>query len=280
MQVFLYVSAAALFVAGISADQSHHQAIKLGNAPSVSHAVHKPHFAAHAAVSSQPHAAPQSVHGYGGYEKPVTAVHAPAAVPYKAAPAYNAPVYHAPAPAYAAPVYHAPAPVYKAAPAPVYAPAAPVYKATPAPVYHAPAPAYKPAPTYAPAKPVYHAPAKPAYHAAEPEYNEPAVYAYNYAVADDYSGANFQAGENRDGYATSGSYSVALPDGRLQTVNYKVADAYSGYVADVTYSGEAKYAAAPAPYKAAPAYKPAPAYAPAPAYKPAPAYAPAPVYHA
>ena len=103
---------------------------------------------------------------------------------------------------------------------------------------------------------------------------------------DDYYGTKFNAGENRDGYATSGSYSVALPDGRIQTVNYKVDDAYSGYVADVTYSGEAKYDAykpaayAPAPYKPAPAYAPAPApYVPAPApYVPAPAYAPAPVY--
>ena len=91
----------------------------------------------------------------------------------------------------------------------------------------------------------------------------------------------FNAGENRDGYATSGSYSVNLPDGRIQTVTYTVADAYSGYVADVSYSGEANYAAAPA-YKAAPAYAPArPVYAAAPVYKAAPAYAPArPAYHA
>merc|ERR1712095_205406 len=233
----------------------HHQAIKLGNAPSVSHAVHKPHGLAHASVSSQPHAAPQSVHGYGGYEKAQTAVYAPAAVPGYKTPVYHpkTPVYHATA---HAPVYHAPAPVYKATPAPVYHAPAPVYKPAPAPVYHAPAAVYKPA-----AKPVYHAPA-PAYKAVhhEPSYDEPAVYAYNYAVADDYSGANFQAGENRDGYATSGSYSVALPDGRLQTVNYKVDDAYSGYIADVTYSGEPKYAPVPAPYKAAPVYKPAPVY--------------------
>merc|ERR1712127_1124533 len=142
----------ALLVAAVSCDQSHHQVIKHGNAPSVSHAVHKPHGAAHASVSSQPHAAPQSVHGYGGYEKAAVAVHAPATPVYKAAPAYvPAPVYKAPAPVYkAAPVYHAPAPVYKAAP-----------------VYHAPAPAYKPAVAYK-----------------EPAYDEPAVYAYNYAVAD------------------------------------------------------------------------------------------------
>ena len=113
------------------------------------------------------------------------------------------------------------------------------------------APSYAPAPAYAPA---------PKY-AAEPAYADvPPVYAYNYAVADDYSGSKFNAGENRDGYATSGSYSVSLPDGRIQTVTYTVSDAYSGYVADVTYSGEAKYAPAPAPYKPAPAYAPAPAY--------------------
>ena len=84
-------------------------------------------------------------------------------------------------------------------------------------------------------------------------HDEPAVYSYQYGVHDDYSGANFAQNENRDGYATSGSYSVALPDGRLQTVEYRVDDAYSGYVADVSYSGQAHY-------DAAPAYKPAPAY--------------------
>ena len=102
----------------------------------------------------------------------------------------------------------------------------------------------------------------PVYAYKEAAYDEPAVYAYNYAV-DDYNGVKINAGEQRDGYATSGSYSVVLPDGRLQTVNYQVADAYSGYVADVVYTGEAVYPAyskpayAPAPYAAAP-YKPAP----------------------
>ena len=130
---------------------------------------------------------------------------------------------------------------------------------------------YAPAPAYAPAYPAYK----------EPSY-DPSPYAYNYAV-DDYYGSKFNHQENSDGYGTSGSYSVALPDGRLQTVNYKVADDYSGYVADVVYTGEAAYPAyskpayAPAPvYAPAPAYTPAPAYAPAPAYTPAPAYAPAP----
>ena len=107
---------------------------------------------------------------------------------------------------------------------------------------------------------------------------------------DDYNGVKINAGENRDGYATLGSYSVVLPDGRLQTVNYKVADAYRGYVADVVYTGEPTYPAytkpayapAPAPYAPAPApYVPAPApYVPAPApYVPAP-YKAAPVYQA
>ena len=76
----------------------------------------------------------------------------------------------------------------------------------------------------------------------------PAVYTYEYAVADDYSGANFGQNENRDGYATHGSYRVALPDGRTQIVTYSVADAYSGYVADVKYEGVAQY----------PEYKPKP----------------------
>ena len=106
------------------------------------------------------------------------------------------------------------------------------------PKYHAPAPAY-------------HAPA-PAYHAA-PDVVSP--YTYSYAVADDYSKANFNAAESSDGAGTAeGSYSVALPDGRIQHVNYHV-NAYDGYVADVTYDGTAQYPEAPAPYHA-----PAPAY--------------------
>merc|ERR1712174_124513 len=58
-------------------------------------------------------------------------------------------------------------------------------------------------------------------------------------VNDDYSGANFQRTESRDGYATSGSYTVALPDGRVQTVNY--ADNGDGIVQDVTYEGVPQY---------------------------------------
>merc|ERR1711915_74958 len=108
--------------------------------------------------------------------------------------------------------------------------------------------------------PAYHAPivhAAPAFH--EPAYPDvPSPYTYTYAVADDYSNSNFNAAETGDGNGNAeGSYSVALPDGRIQHVNYK-ADGYAGYVADVTYDGTAVYPDAPAPYKAAPVV---PAYA-------------------
>ena len=121
-------------------------------------------------------------------------------------------------------------------------------------------PVYQPAPTYRPA----YAPA-PAYKA---EPTAAPVYAYEYAVQDEYANVDFNAEENRDNYATSGSYRVALPDGRIQTVTYNTADAYSGNVAEVTYEGEATYPEEPK-YQPAPAYKPVyrPVYAPAPAYQ-------------
>merc|ERR1712002_1409298 len=54
---------------------------------------------------------------------------------------------------------------------------------------------------------------------------EPSPYNYQYAVADDYSGANFAQSEANDGTgAVSGSYSVNLPDGRIQHVNYEAND--------------------------------------------------------
>merc|ERR1712106_909597 len=87
---------------------------------------------------------------------------------------------------------------------------------------------------------------------ASPDLAEPPVYAYQYGVSDDYSGASFAQNEQRDGYSTSGSYRVALPDGRTQVVNYRT-DGDSGNIQDVTYEGVASYAAAPAVH-AAPAY--------------------------
>merc|ERR1712128_47545 len=68
---------------------------------------------------------------------------------------------------------------------------------------------------------------------------EPALYAFQYGVNDDYSGNNFQQSETRDGYASSGSYTVALLDGRIQTVKY--ADNGDGIIQDVTYDGVPQY---------------------------------------
>merc|ERR1711970_1473894 len=94
------------------------------------------------------------------------------------------------------------------------------------------------APQYA-AAPVVHA-------VAAPDLAEPSPYTYTYAVADDYSKANFQQSESNDGTgAVTGSYSVNLPDGRIQTVTYNAND-ITGNVAEVTYSGEAVSPPAPA----------------------------------
>merc|ERR1711970_1619997 len=149
-----------------------------------------------------------------------------------------APIFQASHMVYSAPMVHASAyraPVVQTIPVVHHAPvvhAAPVVQAVPAtPVVHA-----------APATPVVHA--APAYHApvvkgyAESAFPDvPLPYTYTYGVADDYSKATFNAAESVDGNGnTEGSYSVALPDGRIQHVNYK-ADGYEGYVADVTYEG-------------------------------------------
>merc|ERR1739842_249539 len=87
----------------------------------------------------------------------------------------------------------------------------------------------------------------PVVHAvAAPDLAEPSPYTYTYAVADDYSQANFQQSESNDGTgAVTGSYSVNLPDGRIQTVTYNAND-LTGNVATVEYAGEAQYPPAPA----------------------------------
>ncbi|KAI9552951.1 hypothetical protein GHT06_020836 [Daphnia sinensis] len=148
-----------------------------------------------------------------------------------------------------------------------------------APKYEAPkyeAPKYE-APKYE--APKYEA---PKYEA--PKYEEvtyaPQPYSFGYDVQDKESYNDFDHSEKSDSYGVSGSYRVALPDGRTQIVTYK-ADSY-GYVADVKYEGEARYPEYKethqykAPAYTAPAY-PAPAYK-APEYK-APAYT-APAYKA
>merc|ERR1712128_168179 len=85
--------------------------------------------------------------------------------------------------------------------------------------------------------------AAPLVVAAAEDLSEPPVYAFNYGVADDYSGAAFSQSEQRDGYATSGSYTVNLPDGRIQTVNY--VDNGDGITQDVSYPGTPSYGPAP-----------------------------------
>merc|ERR1712071_529777 len=96
-----------------------------------------------------------------------------------------------------------------------------------------------------PRAPAYHGPivhAAPAYAPAPVAYKEaPEPYTYTYGVADDYSQSNFNAAETADAAGNvGGSYSVSLPDGRIQTVTY-TADHTNGYVAEVSYSGEAVF---------------------------------------
>ncbi|XP_071540880.1 uncharacterized protein [Panulirus ornatus] len=81
-------------------------------------------------------------------------------------------------------------------------------------------------------------------------YEVPPKYSFDWAIKDDFSNSDFGHEETRDGDHTRGSYSVLLPDGRLQTVRYYVDDD-SGYVAEVSYK---------------PAYKPL--YNPVPVYTP------------
>ena len=113
---------------------------------------------------------------------------------------------------------------------------------------------------YAPPAPAYH---KPAVY--KEEKLPPQPFAYEYGVADDYSKANFKKTETQDANGVvSGSFTIALPDGRIQTTKY-TADHVNGFVADVTYEGTPVYPPEP---KEGYGYKPAPAYkaAPAPAY--------------
>merc|ERR1712088_612941 len=121
-----------------------------------------------------------------------------------------------------------------------------------APLVHAGHAFAHPVAHHAVAHPVAHH-AAPVVHAA-PAYHAPVVVAkelpepctYTYGVADDYSKANFNAAETADANGVvGGSYSVSLPDGRIQTVTY-TADHVNGYVAEVSYSGEAVYPPAPA----------------------------------
>merc|ERR1711923_327118 len=223
MKAFVISALVGLAFAAPTPDVSSH-VVNHGHGAVVAHGVHQAHHGAPVAHGLVPVAHPvaHAVH-HPVVAHPV-AHHAVAAHPVAVAhPAVVAhPVAHH---AIAHPVAHHPVVAH---PAPAYAPA-------PAPAYKpAPAPAYKPAPYV------------------EPEgKDEP--YTYQYGVADDYSKANFNAAETADGSGVvTGSYSVALPDGRTQHVKY-TSDHYNGYVAEVTYEGVAAYPEAK-PYKPAPAY--------------------------
>merc|ERR1712018_754738 len=231
MKAFIAAALLGLAAAAPAPDVSHHATINVGGVVSSAG-----HFAPHVGPAVVSHAAPVVAHA-----APVVA-HRVAPVVANAAPV----VAHRVAPV----VAHRVAPVVARAPvvahrvAPVIAHAAPV-------VAHA-----VHAPVVAQVAPAYHAPA-PAYGKAEVYPDEVSPYPYTYAVADDYSKANFNAEETSDGASNvQGSYSVALPDGRIQHVGY-TSNGYDGYVADVTYEGTAQY---PEYTPVAPAYKAAPAY--------------------
>merc|ERR1711983_119784 len=251
-------------VVAVGAGQTSHQSVSTAHGEQRSLVQAKAFGATHASVSQVDNAKGLSeVQPAIGANRPVAV--GPAAV----APLHSiAPVHHG---VHAPVVAHAPlAHAVHAAPVVAHAVHAPVHHAAPV-VAHA----VHAAPVVAHAAPAYHAPvvAAPAYHAPAPAYkaetyaDEVSPYTYTYAVADDYSKSNFNAEETSDGASNvQGSYTVALPDGRIQKVTYS-SNGYDGYVADVTYEGTAVYPEAPAPgYKAAPA----PAYhaAPAPAYAP------------
>merc|ERR1719233_1395904 len=75
------------------------------------------------------------------------------------------------------------------------------------------------------------------------EHYEPSPYHYEYKVHDDKVYLDFGAEEEGDGKDNvHGFYHVQLPDGRLQKVTYTV-NSDSGYIADVTYDGEAVHPA-------------------------------------
>merc|ERR1712121_414133 len=77
--------------------------------------------------------------------------------------------------------------------------------------------------------------------APQPYDEAPEPFTYEYGVADDYSGANFRKTESQDDYGNvAGSYTIALPDGRIQTTSYH-ADNDLGFVAEVSYEGTPSY---------------------------------------
>merc|ERR1711928_230251 len=113
-------------------------------------------------------------------------------------------------------------------------------------------------------------------YAPQPYDEAPEPFTYEYGVADDYSGANFRKTESQDDYGNvAGSYTIALPDGRIQTTSYH-ADNDLGFVAEVSYEGTPVYPEAKPVVAHAPLVR---AHAPLVAHAPVIAHA-APLVHA
>ncbi|XP_046638561.1 pro-resilin-like [Daphnia pulicaria] len=69
----------------------------------------------------------------------------------------------------------------------------------------------------------------------------PMPHSFAWEVKDEPSKNDFSHQQESDGKVTTGSYRVALPDGRTQIVTYRADQ--NGYVAEVKYEGEAQYPA-------------------------------------
>lgn len=62
-------------------------------------------------------------------------------------------------------------------------------------------------------------------------------HSFAWSVKDEATNNDYSHQQESDGKVTSGSYRVAMPDGRTQIVTYRADD--NGYVAQVKYEGEA-----------------------------------------
>merc|ERR1711990_803262 len=190
-----------------------HAAPAVAVAPVVSHGVG--HATVHAAPAVVSHGVGHVSHGIGGH----STVHAaPAAV------AVHTPVAQTAALA----VHHHHTPAVVAHSTPVVAHSTPVVSAT---THH-----------HVPVTHTTHAVTYGAGGSADSEVypDEIIPYSYEYTVSDPETNNNFNAVESDDGTGVrSGSYSVSLPDSRIQHVVYTT-DA-DGYVATVTYEGTAVF---------------------------------------
>merc|ERR550517_1445884 len=74
------------------------------------------------------------------------------------------------------------------------------------------------------------------------EYEKPDPFQFEYGVHDDHYYTDFSEHRNGDEAGNIyGYYEVALPDGRIQHVDYKADGHYGGTVMEVKYTGEARH---------------------------------------